>query len=65
MARQAYPVIKEVYEKQSALYENIVVPISDGQKVFQIVTNLKKAYETGAKEISRSFSKTMILYIID
>jgi preprotein translocase subunit SecA len=65
MARQAFPVIKEVYEKQSALYENIVVPISDGQKVFQIVTNLKKAYESGAKEISRSFSKTIILFIID
>jgi preprotein translocase subunit SecA len=65
IARQAYPVIKEVFEKQSAIYENIVVPISDGQKVFQIVTNLKKAYESGAKELSRSFSKTIILYIID
>ncbi|HPE18246.1 MAG TPA: SEC-C metal-binding domain-containing protein, partial [Tenuifilaceae bacterium] len=65
IARQAFPVIKEVYEKQSAIYENIVVPISDGQKVFQIVTNLKKAYETGAKDLIRSFTKTMILYIID
>ena len=58
-------VIKDVFEKQSAIYENIVVPISDGQKVFQIVTNLKKAYESGAKELARSFSKTIILYIID
>ncbi len=65
IARQAYPVIKEVYEKQSAVYENIVVPVSDGQKVYQIVTNLKKAYESGAKELNRSFSKTIILYVID
>ena len=65
IARQAFPVIKEVFEKQSAIYENIVVPISDGQKVFQIVTNLKKAYESGAKELNRSFAKTIILYIID
>lgn len=65
IARQAYPVIKEVFEKQSAIYENIVVPISDGQKIFQIVTNLKKAYESGAKELNRSFAKTIILYIID
>ncbi|HZJ74896.1 MAG TPA: preprotein translocase subunit SecA [Perlabentimonas sp.] len=65
IARQAYPVIKDVYEKQSAIYENIVVPISDGQKVFQIVTNLEKAYESGAKELARSFSKTIILYVID
>lgn len=65
IARQAFPVIKDVYEKQAAIYENIVVPISDGQRVYQIVTNLKKAYETGAKELIRSFSKSMILYIID
>ncbi|MDY0200710.1 MAG: preprotein translocase subunit SecA [Tenuifilaceae bacterium] len=65
IARQAYPVIKDVFEKQSAIYENIVVPISDGQKIFQIVTNLKKAYESGAKELARSFSKTIILFIID
>ncbi len=65
IARQAYPVIKEVYEKQSAAYENIVVPISDGQKVYQIVTNLKKAYETEGKELIRSFTKNIILFIID
>ncbi len=65
IAKQAYPVIKEVYEKQRAIYENIVVPISDGQRIFQIVTNLKKAFETNAKEISRAFAKTIILYIID
>ncbi len=65
IAKQAFPVIKEVYEKQSAVYENIVVPISDGQRVFQIVTNLKKAFESGAKELNRAFAKTIILYIID
>lgn len=65
IARQAYPVIKEVYEKQSAVYENIVVPISDGQKVYQTVTNLKKAYETGGKELIRSFTKNIILFTID
>lgn len=65
IARQAYPVIKEVYEKQAAVYENIVVPISDGQKVYQTVTNLKKAYETGGKELIRSFTKNIILFTID
>ncbi|BDX39342.1 protein translocase subunit SecA [Tenuifilaceae bacterium CYCD] len=65
IANQAYPVIKDVYEKQSAIYENIVVPISDGQKIYQIVTNLKKAYESGGKDLGRSFSKTIILYTID
>lgn len=65
IANQAYPVIKEVYEKQSALYENIVVPISDGQKVYQIVTNLKKSYETGGKELIRSFNKSISLFTVD
>lgn len=65
IAKQAYPVIKEVYEKQSAVYENIVVPISDGQKVYQIITNLKKAYETGGKELIRSFGKTINLITVD
>ncbi|NOU18765.1 MAG: preprotein translocase subunit SecA [Bacteroidales bacterium] len=65
IANQAYPVIKEVYEKQSALYENIVVPISDGQKVYQIVTNLKKSYESGGKELTRSFSQSISLMTVD
>jgi len=65
IANQAYPVIKEVYEKQSALYENIVVPISDGQKVYQIVTNLKKSYESVGKELTRSFSQSISLMVVD
>lgn len=65
MAKQAYPVIKDVYENKSALYENIVVPISDGQRIFQITTNLKKAYETEGKELARSFEKAMMLITID
>jgi preprotein translocase subunit SecA len=65
IAKQAYPVIKDVYEKNAALYENIVVPISDGSKVFQVVTNLKKAYETQGRDIVKSYQKTAILMVID
>jgi preprotein translocase subunit SecA len=50
ISKQAHPVIRDVYEKQSAIYENIVVPISDGARIFRVVTNLKKAYETEARE---------------
>lgn len=65
IARQAYPVIKDVYERQSHVYENIVVPISDGQKVYQVITNLKKAAETEGKELVKSYEKTVILATID
>ena len=65
ISKQAHPVISDVYEKQSAIYENIVVPISDGSRIFRVVTNLKKAYETEAKELVRSYEKTVILATID
>ncbi|EDO27037.1 predicted protein, partial [Nematostella vectensis] len=42
----AYPVIKDVYENEGDRYERIVVPFTDGVKDLQVVTNLKKAYET-------------------
>jgi preprotein translocase subunit SecA len=65
IAKQAWPVIKDVFEKQGKVYENIVVPISDGTKVFQILTNLEKAYESNAHEVLKSFEKTAMLATID
>lgn len=65
IAQQAFPVIKDVYEKSGHQYENIVVPVSDGQKVFQVITNLKKSYETGARDLMKSYQKSVILNTID
>jgi preprotein translocase subunit SecA len=65
IAQKAKPVIRDVFEKSGQTYTNIVVPMSDGTRVFQIVTNLKKAYETDAKEVVRSFEKTAVLVTID
>jgi preprotein translocase subunit SecA len=65
VAEQAWPVIKEVFEKQSKVYENIVVPITDGTKMFQILTNLEKAYESKGQEVLNSFEKTSVLATID
>ena len=65
ISKQAYPVIKDVYETKSEMYENIVVPISDGTKNFQVVTNLKKAYDTEAEELVRAYEKVAILATID
>ena len=57
ICQQALPVIKDVYEHQAALYENIVVPITDGTKVFSVVTHLQKAYESRCRELIRAFEK--------
>jgi preprotein translocase subunit SecA len=63
--KSAYPIIKNVYETKSQIYKNIVVPISDGKRIFQIVTNLEKAYQTKGKELVLSIEKGISLGIID
>ncbi len=65
IGRQAYPVIKDVYENKAQVYENIVVPITDGQRLFQVTTNLKKAYESNGEELMHSFEKVVMLVTID
>jgi len=65
MAQQAWPVIKDVYERASHQYENIMVPITDGQKTIHISTNLKKSYETQNRELVKGFEKAVILATID
>jgi|WetSurMetagenome_2_1015567.scaffolds.fasta_scaffold00836_10 preprotein translocase subunit SecA len=65
IAAQAYPVLKDVYERMSATYENVVVPISDGVKVYNVITNLKAAVDSKGKELGRSFEKIAVLATID
>jgi len=65
IARQAYPVIRDVYEQKSHLYTNIVVPISDGKQIFQIITNLERAYKNQGKELVKSYQKQTVLLTID
>jgi preprotein translocase subunit SecA len=65
IAKQAYPVIKDVFEKQGKQYENIVVPITDGVRVYHILTNLEKAYKSRAEDLMRSYEKSIMLAIID
>ncbi len=61
----AWPIIKQVYENQGQMYERIMVPITDGKKVYNIGCNLKEAYETECKSVVKEFEKAIILHIID
>ncbi len=65
IAKQAYPVIKDVFEKQGKVYENIVVPITDAVKTYNILTNLEKAYNTQGIELVNAYEKAISLYTID
>ena len=65
MAQIANPVIKQVYENQGHMYENIMIPITDGKRMYNIPVNLKAAYETEGKEIVKVFEKAILLHTID
>ena len=65
ISEQAMPVINQVYEHQRQVYENIVVPVSDGTRVFQVLANLENCYNSGGKELVRSYEKSIILATID
>lgn len=65
MSSIAYPVIKNIYETKSDQFENILIPITDGKRMFNITTNLKKAYENEGREIIKDFEKQTMLYVID
>ena len=61
----AKPIITQVYETQGQMYERIMVPLTDGRKMYNIPCNLKEAYDTESKSIVKEFEKQMLLHIID
>lgn len=65
LASVAYPVIKQIYEERGQMYENILIPITDGRRLYQIPVSLKKAYETECREAVKEFQKAIMLHTID
>ncbi|MDR1257727.1 MAG: preprotein translocase subunit SecA [Tannerellaceae bacterium] len=65
LTQVANPVIRQVYEQQGAQYENILIPITDGKRMYNISCNLKEAYETESKAIAKAFQKSIVLHTID
>ncbi len=64
-AREAYPIIANVYEQENNRFERIIVPFSDGIKTLNVVTDLKKAYETHGAYLVADFEKNITLAIVD
>ena len=65
LAQIANPVIKQVYERDGMRFERILVPITDGKRVYQIPVDLKAAYESECKEVVKAFEKAIMLHVID
>ena len=61
----ALPIIKNVYENKGNSFKRIVVPFTDGKKVINIVTDLKKSYESNGENLIDDFEKNISLAIID
>ena len=61
----AQPIISQVYENQGAMYERIMVPLTDGRRMYNIPCNLQEAYETESKTVVKEFEKAILLHIID
>ena len=63
IGEKTLPVIENVHKNTQ--YENILIPFTDGKKSMNVVVNLKKAVENGAKEISLAVEKFVTLGLID
>lgn len=61
----AWPIVKQVYETQGSMYERIMVPITDGRRMYNIPCDLKEAYDTECKSVVKQFEKVILLHIID
>jgi preprotein translocase subunit SecA len=65
LAGIANPIVQQVYKNQGAQYENILIPITDGKRNYNIPVHLKTAAENQSKEVVKSFEKAIMLYTID
>ena len=65
LAKEAFPVIENVYRTNSQGYQNIAIPFNNGLKGIQVAVNLEKAHSSGGKEMISALEKGITLAIID
>ncbi|MBR4980486.1 MAG: preprotein translocase subunit SecA [Bacteroidales bacterium] len=65
LVNKTYPIVERIFKAQSATYQNVAIPITDGQKVLQLIVNMKKAVDTKGKEIQKALVKCVTLIKID
>ncbi|HEY2582794.1 MAG TPA: preprotein translocase subunit SecA [Mucilaginibacter sp.] len=65
IAKQAFPVLKDVFDTRGDYVENIVVPFTDGINGIQVSVPLKKAVKNKGLEVFKSFEKNVTLSLID
>jgi preprotein translocase subunit SecA len=60
------PRLGEIYEQlKESFTKNIIVPFTDGKRIYQIPCNLQEAAETNGRSVVKTFMKSIMLHIID
>ncbi len=62
-AMKAVTMIKE--NPDMPVYENIMVPVVDGRRAYQVSVNIEEAYESQCQNVCTAFHKALILHTID
>ena len=65
LAKQSLPVFQNVKLNQGSHVVNVIVPLTDGKKQVNVLTNLDKAISTKGQDLPASLEKTITLAIID
>jgi len=65
IAAVALPIIRQVYDTPGNTYINMMIPITDGLKATQIMVNMKRAAETGGREVVTAMEQSTTLAMID
>ncbi|MCL2132701.1 MAG: SEC-C metal-binding domain-containing protein, partial [Lentimicrobiaceae bacterium] len=65
ISEKAVPIVNSVFINEGNRFENIAIPITDGIKTMQIIANLKRCVENGAREIALTIEKNLVLAVID
>ncbi|MCR5049457.1 MAG: preprotein translocase subunit SecA [Paludibacteraceae bacterium] len=65
LTQVADPVLQRLFETRGDVIENVLVPITDGKRVYNVAVNLKAAAESHSKEVVKEFEKRMMLLVID
>jgi len=61
------PQLVQIYErfKEGGQIKNVIVPFTDGKKIYQIPVNLEEAANTNGHNVMKTFLKVILLHVID
>ncbi len=65
IAQNVMPFVENIYKTKSEQIKDIVVPFSDGQKVIQVVSPLKEAFDSQCRSLVRHMEQSIVLAVID